>query len=443
MPKRVIRDSSAPPFVKGSVKPLRTLYDGDEAFLYGYEKDLSRMIMRIAPQGKTRATWTIFDSDAGVSVAQTSKPIRTFSDTELLVRHNGDLAVVSYFDGSMLTVKPKLPKNKLAARWWFLGNDAVSQRWILAMTSKKEFFVGPWRERLLQPLLSHPLSEFSSYRVHDNKDGSLELTPTPTGDCPIYLLNGTEVECLQEPQEATWRFRLAPDRETVIAEKAGRKLEQPFPCQLGPDFLVTLRGLSTLLLCTTARDLEQWLWWGPGGVYGLTLPSKQTHHTISLTSTRLHSLGLFVGKKHTDVWLDLQDGVHYRYEGGELEDLHQSTETRVLAARKKGMDQELVVLDLPSLTAFHALDAPCNGKLFASGTKSYSILRCNREIKKGIWRFEVQWTKYVDVDKGRYYDLPGYLEMVVGPDTLLLSNRTVYAEESYEHATKFFLVTLE
>jgi len=72
-----------------------------------------------------------------------------------------------------------------------------------------------------------------------------------------------------------------------------------------------------------------------------------------------------------------------------------------------------------------------------------TVVTCEIRDRPGVYSFTWQWTKVFDLERGRIYDLPGYPEAVFADRTVILSNRTHSAAETFNRSGRLTVATLD
>jgi hypothetical protein len=279
------------------------------------------------------------------------------------------------------------------------------------------------------------------------------MTPPP---CPTLRLHPHAApECRQDRQRdlertsaavGTWELELDEAGSRVVATDRSSAASEEFalPCQT-PFMLATpARAARAVFACHTSNPDQQLLVeWSPGHAHVFTNPGEHSNAGHGTDDPQVLSVGAFEELVHpvTEAWLDLGKGVALR--GPTLEDLTIQTGRRFVAFSGTKDHARAVVVDADAATVRDAGAIGCPGELLANGDARYTVVSCGLQPQPGLFDFVIQWTKVFDLDTARVYDMPGYVEAVLGDGTALVSNRTHYAEESLPTGSELAIVEMK
>lgn len=444
---RVELATSNTPFTKGKVRTIRTLRT------VGTIDDFYFDAPRRVAIG-TATGWKLVDPMVDRVIADIPKPGERLSANELVVKRPGELeSTVALDTGAITSPVPKLPIAAPLQSMYIIHAKEGGGDVFLMATAAGRTFVGLWNDRAAAPTLDHEIDTPPGWAAHRRRDGLELWIPTGVKCKGLRLHRGRPPECMNPPYDesktqitGTWEVDLherSNGRHQLVAhdQATGREEILELSCPYG-----SLSGSTmsprVLVTCTPkagASDRTIAATWTPGRAHVLrdwTGDSAGGHHHIGRV---IAFAGMYESGEYL---LDVEGGAILQCPT--LKDLNTDTASRTVAVAGKGAATKVMVVDAAAKTVRLVAATPCAGEILVDEvTSRYTAFSCGIADRPGKFEFARVWSKIVDTDTSKIYDLPGYADAVFADGTVILSNRTRLTAETRGPNAKLTLGVLE
>lgn len=448
--------SDKPGYAAGTARAVFTLQDERGESVWGVFDAQRRIVLGLSTPGSTTASRHILiDERTGMRIAELGSVSEKLA-TELVVDHGARQAVVEIADGSVIEPDPQLPNGVPATMTHLFAGPDGNDVWLMAIGGGHTY-VGDWGRRDKTPALTYEIpspnlaSSFETRRIPDGIELAFDdFGSTAQSPCPILRLHrGGAPECVaQRARDLDGLHATAGEATLDVTDSYGQGSSQlaaswlvdghagsetfDLPCVSPRVAMVGASQRRAIVQCHRNQPDEHVIFaWVNGFMWSVVDPGMHSNAGRPPSDARVVSVGAFEELVHpmTTDWLDLD--LHLALHGPPLEDLAVETGPKFAALEGEHGKQRAVEVDTLKRTLRDIGATPCAGELIATGYGTrFTTIFCGIPPKPGNFNLAIQWSKVIDLERERLYDMPGYAEAVFSDGTVLVSNRTHWAEET-------------